>query len=255
MNKNIKGVDSATMMVFILSFIIGVAIAVVMLLIFNVSKPKLEKENVIPSQAPIVTEEPVLRRGTAEPVPMEIRAEMTGVSYRENPHISFEDLSYLTVPYWNFDNQVQQGHMIISAELADEVLDIFAQLYDIKYPIERMELIDKYGADDFESIEYNNTSAFNYRMSTSSDKLSKHALGKAIDINPQINPYVRSDGTGAHENAREYWTRDVDKWNSEIAKNAYIGEETEIYRIFEKYGWEWGGSWPAYRDYQHFEKP
>ena len=46
-------------------------------------------------------------------------------------------------------------------------------------------------------MEDNNTSCFNYRMSSGeSGTLSYHALGKAIDINPLYNPYVWTDREG-----------------------------------------------------------
>lgn len=211
------------------------------------------------SPAPELTAAPtaasVASRGTAQPIPEDIRQSMMGLSYRENDHITLDELSYLTIPYYDFNYQSQIGHMVVNSALAEEVLDIFAELYEIQYPIERMELVDNYGADDYESIEANNTSAFNYRLSTDgSGRVSQHGLGRAIDINPQINPYVASDGTGAHENAREYWSRDISQWSSDIAKAAYIGTDTEIYDIFISRGWSWGGSWTSYRDYQHFEK-
>lgn len=174
----------------------------------------------------------------------------------ESASISFDELSYLTIPHYDFDFNVTEGHMVVNAQVAEEVLDIFAELFDIQYPIQRMELVDKYGGDDYASIDDNNTSAFNYRLSTDgTGRLSKHALGRAIDINPQINPYVDSDGTGAHSNAEQFWSRDTSLWTSEIGKKAYIGPDSEIYRIFtEEHGWEWGGSWSSYRDYQHFQK-
>ena len=220
---------------------------------------KPEKEEIPadkPEKAEPTPERQSDRRGTAEPIPEDIRKTMEGLSMRSNPDISYDDLSYLTIPHYDFYGSTAVGHMVVNRAVAEEVLDIFAELYDIKYPIERMELIDKYGADDYVSIDNNNTSAFNYRVSTDgSGRLSKHALGRAVDINPQINPYVNSNGAGAHENAREYWSRDYDSWHSDVAKAAYIGPGTQIYTIFvEEHGWEWGGSWPDYRDYQHFQK-
>lgn len=194
-------------------------------------------------------------RGTFEPIPEAIQASMEGKSMKKNPHISYDDLRYLTIPHYDFNYNITNGHMIVAADLAEEVLDIFAELFDICYPIERMELIDKYDADDFTSIEFNNTSAFNYRLvSTGTGSLSKHAYGRAIDINPQTNPYVYSNGKGAHENARTFWQRDISLWPREIDRAAYIGNDTEIYRIFTKYGWTWGGDWSPEKDYQHFEK-
>ena len=221
--------------------------------VLSVSTPTPE-----PAPTPTLspTEPPVARRGTAEPIPETVRNTIKGYSMPANSTVSYDDLSYLTIPHYDFNYNVVEGHLVVNKALADEVLDIFAELFDIKYPVERMELIDKYGADDYVSIDYNNTSAFNYRLSTDgSNRLSRHALGRAIDINPQINPYVNSNGTGAHPNAKEYWSRDRSKWSSEIAKAAYIGPDSEIYKIFvNKYGWEWGGAWSSYRDYQHFQK-
>ena len=218
--------------------------------------PEPTVEPVIEPTAEPVPVPEIPRRGWAEAIPDEVRAQMSGVSMPSGATIGYDDLSYLTIPHYDFNYTVTYGHMVVSRRLAEEVLDIFAELFDIQYPIERMELVDNYGGDDYESIENNNTSAFNYRESTDgSGRLSKHALGCAIDINPQINPYVNSGGVGSHSNAMEYWSRDYGAWSSAVAKAAYIGYEAEIYRIFvHEHGWEWGGSWSSYRDYQHFQK-
>ena len=222
------------------------------------ARPAAERTTA-PTAAPTPepTSEPVpQRRGTSQPIPENVREMMAGVSMPSGATVSYDELAYLTIPHYDFNYNVTEGHMVVSASVAEEVLDIFAELYDIQYPIERMELVDNYGGSDFDSIEHNNTSAFNYRESTDgSGRLSNHALGLAIDINPQINPYVSGDGTGSHANAREYWSRDTDTWSSSIAKAAYIGPDAEIYDIFvNEHGWDWGGSWSSYRDYQHFEK-
>ena len=221
----------------------------------TVTSPPEAQATEEPTPVPATPTPQPQRKGTQQPIPPHIQEIMRGKSYKENDHISIDDLAYLEIPYYDFNYNVQTGEMVVNKALADDVLDIFAQLYDIQYPIERMELVDKYDADDFKSIEYNNTSAFNYRLSTDgSGRVSQHGLGRAIDINPQINPYVNSDGTGAHENAREYWSRDYQNWSSDVARAAYIGPEVEIYRIFTQNGWTWGGHWSSYRDYQHFEK-
>lgn len=116
-------------------------------------------------------------------------------------------LSYLTIPYYDFNGKVQTGEMIVARELADEVLLIFQDLYNIKYPIESMNLIDNYTdkldsnrkADDWTSIQANNTSAFNYRYANDGLQDRKdwgispgHSNGVAIDINPLINPYIEN---------------------------------------------------------------
>ena len=205
--------------------------------------------------------------GIKQSIPEDIRQQMEGVSMQHLSGITYEDLSYLTIPYYDFEGNVQQGHMIVNAQLADEVLLIFQELYNIKYPIERMELIDNFsgpnnltGADlDYASIEANNTSAFNDRVTVDVNSVgtqpSLHATGQAIDINPQINPYITEDRTSAHPNAQKYNTnRDTKEGWTDVEKAACITMDSEIYKIFTKYGWKWLGNENNTGDTQHFYK-
>ena len=103
---------------------------------------------------------------------------------------------------------------------------------------------------DWYSIDANNTSCFCYRTATGSGNLSKHALGKAIDINPQQNPYVTYDSDGdahySHDNASSYV---YDRYDGEHM----ITTSDRAYDLFTDYGWTWGGSWSSPKDYQHFQ--
>ena len=205
--------------------------------------------------------------GTKEAIPEKIRKQMEGISMRNISGITYDELSYLSIPYYDFNGNKKMGHMIVNAKLADEVLLIFQELYNIKYPIEKMDLIDNYsGGDkkvgsslDYASIDQNNTSAFNDRKSVTNDgeqeTVSAHAYGQAIDINPQINPYINSDGTCSHSNAKQYATgRDKKDGWSDSAKAACITQDSEIYKIFTKYGWTWLGNSNNTGDTQHFQK-
>ncbi len=94
------------------------------------------------------------------------------------------------------------GELIVDVELQEDCLEIFRELFEHEYEIQSTCLIDNYwtgdgGTSDFASIEVNNTSAFCYREITGGARLSNHALGRAIDINPQQNPYVSYSG-GRH---------------------------------------------------------
>lgn len=181
---------------------------------------------------------------------------INGKSYRDNNDIALEDLRYLTIPYYNFEQQVMLGEMIINVDIQEDVLNIFKELFNNKYEINSMKLIDDYwilGTDgnkaDNNSIEENNTSCFCYRQVTGGESISNHGYGRAIDINPQQNPYVEN-GKNSHRNADEY------------VNNRYVGEphvivasdEDICYSIFTKYGFTWGGNWTNPIDYQHFEK-
>lgn len=183
----------------------------------------------------------------------DIKARITGSSYpdtQEPLQISYEELSYVHVLHYDFEGQIQEGELICNQAVAQDLVEIFYELYESQYPIEKIRLIDEYGADDEASMADNNTSCFNYRTVPGSTKLSNHSYGFAIDINPLYNPYVRTrDGKEliSPDNAVPYADRSAD-FPHKIDKNDLC------YRIFIEHGFTWGGSWNSSKDYQHFEK-
>ena len=181
----------------------------------------------------------------------EIIRRIQGKSYKKGAKISLDSLRYLQIRYVDFDGNVQQGEMIVNKKIARRTLKIFYRLYKIQYPIEKMRLVDEYDADDEKSMADNNTSAFNYRLIANSKKLSNHSLGLAIDINPRINHYITSFGT-APANSKVYKVRDVSKCRGKY-KDYMIHRGDKVYKIFQKYGFSWGGDWKHSKDYQHFE--
>ena len=132
-----------------------------------------------------------------EPIPDGVWQRMQGKTYKENPYIGRDDLRHIRALHWDYDNQMHVGEMIVSREIADRVVSILRQLFEAKYPIQRMLLPDVYDADDETQMRDNNSSCFCYRAIAGSTKLSKHARGLAIDINTLYNPYYkdRNDGT------------------------------------------------------------
>ncbi len=120
-------------------------------------------------------------------------------------------LRMIEMTYWGMDDKPHTGgRLVVNAKAADDLVSVFKKLYDVRYPIERMEPVDKYGGSDFDSIEANNTSAFNCRNATGSSSFSQHAYGLAVDINPCQNPYVYADGHIAHKSCTKYKNRDLD---------------------------------------------
>lgn len=185
----------------------------------------------------------------------EIYQRINGKSYRENPNVGLDDLRYLKVLHYNFDHQYQVGELIVAADLAQDYLGIFQELFQGEYEIYSMHLIDDYwtgngSTSDSASIDVNNTSAFCYREITGGSNLSNHAYGRAIDINPQQNPYVNYKNgypMWDHENANDYIDRDT-------GYEHVITHDDFCYQVFAKYGFSWGGDWETIKDYQHFEK-
>lgn len=178
-----------------------------------------------------------------------------GNSYVDNENVAISDLRYLKVLHYNFAHEIQVGELIVNAELAQDFLEIFQELFEYEYEIHSMYLIDDFwtgegDSSDSASIEANNTSAFCYRAVTGGSALSNHAYGRAIDINPQQNPYVwYYDGQPAwsHENANDY----VDRSSG---YEHVITHEDVCYQVFTAHGFAWGGDWNNPKDYQHFEK-
>lgn len=178
-------------------------------------------------------------------------ARMKGKSFKEDCTIPRGDLRYIRTLHVDADGRVRIGELVCHHRIATDLLDIFRKLYDARYPIERMILIDEYQADDETSMRANNTSCFNFRRVTGSAKLSKHAQGLAIDINTLYNPYVkrRADGTLVVQptTARKYVNRSL-RFPYKIVKGDLL------YTLFVQHGFRWGGSWRSLKDYQHFEK-
>lgn len=184
----------------------------------------------------------------SEELSPQVQQRIMGTSYQENNNISMEELRYLRILHVGFDGQTHIGELLVNQSIAADVLEIMAELYENGYAIEKMLLVDNYGADDEQSMEDNNTSAFNYREIAGSSKLSRHSLGLAIDINPLYNPCVKNGGTSiSPTNAGDYADR-----SQQFAHK--IDENDLCYKLFTEHGFTWGGNWNSLKDYQHFEK-
>ena len=175
-----------------------------------------------------------------------------GNSWRKGCPVGLNDLRYLSMSYLDFNGQSKEGELIVHKDVSVEVTKIFEALYEMDYPIKKMRLVSDYKGSDWQSIEADNTSAFNCRSATGSKKWSKHSYGKAIDINPIENPYISRSGRISHKESLQYRKRVHKKATS--ADKALLLKNDKATKIFEKYGWKWGGDWSAVKDYQHFSK-
>ena len=185
------------------------------------------------------------------PISDELFARIWGKSFKEDCTLPREDLRYLHVLHRDLEGNEHEGEMIVNAHIAGDVLDILKKLYEADYPIEKIRLIDEYGADDELSMEDNNSSSFNFRFISHTTRISKHGLGLAVDINTLYNPYTKIvDGERIVEpvTAEAYLDREADFPYK-------IDEDDLCYRLFIEKGFEWGGSWEDRKDYQHFEVP
>lgn len=181
----------------------------------------------------------------------EILGRISGISYRENSHISLSQLRYITLAHHGIDGREHIGELIVNEAIADDIIYIFGELYDAKYPIEKLRLVDEYSGDDVRSMADNNSSAFNYRVIAGTDTLSRHALGMAIDVNPLYNPYITFLPDGAEHCSPPQGLPYADRRRDFPMK---IDENDLCFKLFTERGFEWGGNWSHAKDYQHFEK-
>lgn len=180
--------------------------------------------------------------GTKEELGAEIRSKIFGNTITENSPVGYDDLCYLSIPYHNFSGEHCVGHMIVNKSIADEVIDIFYKLYELNYPIEAMELAEDFSDKqstllnslELASMGSNNTCSLYYKTDS-----SLHSYGLAIDINPKVNPSIDENGAPVPKTGLKYLNRND---LSETEQNAIIHAESEIYKIFDSYGWKWGGT-------------
>jgi hypothetical protein len=159
--------------------------------------------------------------------------------------VPISKLRLIKMTYWGMDHRSHPGQLIVNASVATDVVTVFKKLYQRHYPIRRMELVDVYKGSDFDSIEADNTSAFNCRNAEGSSSWSQHAYGLAIDINTCENPYVTTDGKVAHKQCVQF--RDRSRRDPGVIHNGDL-----VVRAFSAIGWGWGGRWSGTKDYQHF---
>lgn len=175
-----------------------------------------------------------------------------GNSWKKGCPVPLHDLRYLRMKYIDFNGEDKIGEMIVHKEVSVEVTKIFEALYNERYPINQMRLVSDYQGSDWQSIEADNTSAFNCRNATGSKKFSKHSYGKAIDINPIENPYIFRSGKSSHKASKPYLNRK--RTNDSVTQSAMLLPLDNAVKLFKNYGWEWGGDWKGVKDYQHFSK-
>jgi hypothetical protein len=165
-------------------------------------------------------------------------------SWREGCPVPLSDLRLVLVSFVGYDGDPHIGELVVHADVANDVVAVFRTLFAARFSIERMELVDVYGGSDDASMAANNTSAFNCRFATGSDRWSQHAYGRAIDVNPLVNPYV-SGSYVAPPGGAPYVDRTVDAPGMVRAGDVVV-------RAFASIGWGWGGDYSSVKDYQHF---
>jgi len=143
----------------------------------------------------------------------------------KSPAEAQKNMVSVTINVWKLNSGGQKVpgtlQVTVNKAIADRVKTIFQEIYDgpEKFPIKSI-------------------GGYAWR----STGTSEHALGLAIDINPNENYMIRNDGTVV---SGSFW---------KPGENPYsIPADGDVVRIFQKYGFAWGGNaWRSSKDYMHF---
>ncbi|WP_432493359.1 M15 family metallopeptidase [Kineococcus gypseus] len=177
------------------------------------------------------------------PVIAPVSAAELSASWRPGCPVPPQDLRAVTVTFTDFGGADRQGRLVVRADVAQAVADVFAELHAIRFPIAGVQPVEAFGGSDDASMAANNTSAFNCRAVTGGTGFSEHSYGTAIDLNPVQNPYVRGT-TVLPEAGRAHLDR------SSAPGRVLAGDA--VVRAFAARGFSWGGDWRTLKDYQHF---
>ncbi len=169
----------------------------------------------------------------------------TRVFHPEAPAEILEAQVSLTVKYIDPSGNARDGVMVVHRDVAHDVRALFDEMYERRFPLTRVTPASnpEFDWDDAKMMAADNSSGFNYRRIAGTDRLSYHAFGRAIDLNPALNPYIR-DGRIEPPGA-----------TYDLGKPGTIGPDSFIVEFLESRGWTWGGRWTDPIDYQHFQKP
>ena len=179
------------------------------------------------------------------PLSSEMRAAMVGKSWKPGCPVALDDLASVRVNYIDFDGHTQEGTLIVHKRIADDTSRIFQELYSIRFPIHKVAPWENYGPDIY--AQQNITVGFYCEKADDAPtEWSSHAYGIAIDINPLLNPFLDLHHAWWPKSATQYVPRD--------SAQGKVSAQTEVFRIFTRHGWAWGGYDAGVPDYMHFNK-
>jgi hypothetical protein len=170
-----------------------------------------------------------------------------GSSWRPGCPVAADQLRRVAIDYWGFDDQAHAGALVVHASVVPAVIRVFDRLRAERFPIHRMDPIDAFNGSDEASMDGDNTSGFNcrYAVADGPPRWSRHAYGKAIDVNPVENPYLQG-GKVQPPAGTAFVARSPYRPGMAVAGGTLV-------HAFASVGWSWGGRWSATPDYQHFE--
>jgi hypothetical protein len=184
---------------------------------------------------------------TISDIPKSWQQQMVGHSWNPGCPVPLNQLAYLKLSYWGYDQKTHSGVLIIHKLVATEVVKIFKELYNHHFPINEMKPYEMYPTGEY--AKRNDTVGFYCRPAQDNpSEWSSHSYGVAIDINPLVNPYYDFI-------AKQAWPIEGKSYlNRNLTMTGMIQPGNVAFNAFTSYGWIWGGFWKKGTDYMHFRK-
>jgi len=176
-----------------------------------------------------------------------VSARALGKSWHPGCPVPSAKLRSVSVRFWGFDGVPHTGVLILHRDVVKRTRPVFAVMFEQKFPVRGIRPVSEFGASDDASMAADNTSAFNCRraVAAGAPSWSRHAYGRAIDVNPVENPYLFGDRVLPPAGA-EFTARGP-------ARPGLIRRKDPIHKAFLKAGYRWGGDF-SNPDYQHFDR-
>lgn len=176
----------------------------------------------------------------------------------------------IPVHYFSEDGKLHRGQVVIHSSLVEDVGKLFKLLVEHQLPIHSMiplsdpRFVGEDGQwDDELSMQDNNGSAFNYRQILTPtgevDRLSIHAVGMALDLNPVWNPCYGEPSTHILdlreiEAAAGYTELLPVNGEYNLMNRGSFHNRHPVVILMKELGWLWGGEWGEPKDLHHFQK-
>ena len=195
--------------------------------------------------SPVSTEPSKFR---IEPVSASLESRMVGVTWHKGCPVPLSNLREVHLLHKKPNGDTQEGILIVHKDVARETLQIFERLFQAGFILVEVQPAVTHAGDDDHLMATNTTTAFNCRPITGGKGWSRHSFGKAIDINPLWNPYVKGStilppaGTNFAKN------------RGRLPGPGLLLPKSLPVTLFKAAGWRWGGDWRRVKDYQHVEK-
>lgn len=172
--------------------------------------------------------------------------EMNGWIYRRGCPVTTSSLRILKVRYLGFDNRAHDGTLLVHRDAVSDLSAAFGRLYRNRFRIYQMDYRITIASNQYRSLSTNNTYSFECRPQIDSQAWSQHAYGRAVDINPRQNPYVRPSSGFVFPSSG---AKHVDR---APIRTGMIAGGGMVESSMRGVGWRWGGRWKSVHDYMHF---